>query len=222
MSSKSPSFIPYKPIQVDEDSLEIRISELNKKIQLRRSIRHFSSKSISKESIEGLIKIAGSAPSGAHKQPWTFVAVSDPTIKSKIRMAAEEEEKAFYSERATEEWLKDLAPLGTDWNKEFLEKAPWLIIAFRKSYENSPEGRKKNYYVQESIGIACGFLITAIHQAGLVTLTHTPSPMGFLSNILDRPENEKPFLLLPVGYPDENAEVPNLERKDLGEISVFK
>ncbi len=222
MSSKSPSFIPYKPIQVDEDSLEIRISELNKKIQLRRSIRHFSSKSISKESIEGLIKIAGSAPSGAHKQPWTFVAVSDPAIKSKIRMAAEEEEKAFYSERATEEWLKDLAPLGTDWNKEFLEKAPWLIIAFRKSYENSPEGRKKNYYVQESIGIACGFLITAIHQAGLVTLTHTPSPMGFLSNILDRPENEKPFLLLPVGYPDENAEVPNLERKDLGEISVFK
>lgn len=222
MSSKSPSFIPYKPIQVDEDSLEIRISELNKKIQLRRSIRHFSSKSISKESIEGLIKIAGSAPSGAHKQPWTFVAVSDPTIKSKIRMAAEEEEKAFYSGRATEEWLKDLAPLGTDWNKEFLEKAPWLIIAFRKSYENSPEGRKKNYYVQESIGIACGFLITAIHQAGLVTLTHTPSPMGFLSNILDRPENEKPFLLLPVGYPDENAEVPNLERKDLGEISVFK
>lgn len=187
----------------------------------RRSCRDFSDAPVPREVIANIIKTASTAPSGAHKQPWFFVAVQDPTIKKKIRIAAEAEEKEFYESRAPEEWLEDLAPLGTNWQKPFLETAPWLIVAFRKSYEMEADGRSKNYYVQESVGIACGMLITAIHQAGLVTLTHTPSPMNFLSEILERPQNEKPFLLLPVGFPAKDAMVPDLKRKALEEISLF-
>ena len=187
----------------------------------RRSVRYFSDKPVSKETIEYLVRTAASAPSGANKQPWHFVAVGNPLVKQKIRIAAEEEEKAFYTERATPEWLRDLEPIGTDWQKPFLEIAPWLIVVFKKAYNETAEGKTKNYYVQESVGIACGFLIAAIHQAGLATLTHTPSPMNFLADILNRPENEKPFLLLPVGYASEDATVPNIFRKPLTEIATF-
>lgn len=188
----------------------------------RRSCRDFTNEDVAREVIENIIKTAASAPSGAHKQPWTFVAVSDPSIKKQIRAAAEKEEREFYEHRATEEWLKDLEPIGTDWNKPFLETAPWLIVVFKKTYNDGPNGKSKNYYVQESVGIACGFLIAAIHQAGLVTLTHTPSPMNFLTEILERPENEKPFLLLPVGNAATDAKVPDLSRKSLDQMAVFK
>ena len=164
---------------------------------------------------------ASSAPSGAHKQPWTFCAVSNPAIKSEIRKAAEEEEYTNYHGRMSDDWLKDLAAFGTDWNKPFLEIAPWLIIVFKKAYDLENGEKKKNYYVNESVGLAAGFLLTAIHQAGLVTLTHTPSPMNFLQKILNRPENERPFLLIPVGYPAENAEVPDLQRKSADEVIRF-
>jgi iodotyrosine deiodinase len=164
--------------------------------------------------MEELIMAASSAPSGAHKQPWTFCAVSNPELKKQIREAAEEEEYRSYHGRMSEEWLRDLAPLGTDWHKPFLETAPWLIIVFRQIYEFGEAGKKKNnYYVNESVGIACGFLLTAIHQAGLVALTHTPSPMDFLTKLLGRPANEKPFLLIPVGYPAPDATVPDIQRK---------
>jgi iodotyrosine deiodinase len=218
---KKPGFIPYHRSEKDAQDM---IQESHSFFQLmdqRRSCRDFSDTPVPQEVIENIIKTASTAPSGAHKQPWFFVAVKDPGIKKKIRMAAEAEEKDFYEKRAPEEWLEDLAPLGTDWHKPFLETAPWLIVAFRKSYELEGAGRSKNYYVQESVGIACGILITAIHQAGLVTLTHTPSPMNFLSEILERPQNEKPFLLLPVGFPAKNAMVPDLKRKALEQIILF-
>lgn len=214
-------FSPYALPRISAPKLLEKATAQNKLLQQRRSCRHFSSKPVSKAVIEELIKLAASAPSGAHKQPWTFVAVSNPTIKKQIRAAAEKEEKAFYQERATDGWLKDLAPIGTNWQKPFLEEAPWLIIAFKKSYELVAGEKAKNYYVNESVGIACGFLINAIHQCNLATLTHTPSPMGFLSKILDRPSNEKPFLLLPVGFPADEATVPNLVRKPLEETSYF-
>ena len=166
--------------------------------------------------------MAASAPSGANKQPWHFVAVQDSNVKRQIRESAEQEEKLFYKGRASEEWLKDLEPFGTNWQKPFLEDAPWLIVVFRKNFDVSDKGEKaKNYYVQESVGIACGFLIAAIHLAGLCTLTHTPSPMGFLSEILGRPKNEKPFLLLPVGYPKEGVLVPDISKKEFKEITDF-
>lgn len=165
---------------------------------------------------------AGTAPSGAHKQPWHFCAVADPHIKSEIRKAAEKEEYESYNGRMSERWLNDLKPIGTDWQKPFLEDAPWLIIVFKKIYDIDDEGTKNNnYYVSESVGIACGILIAAIHQAGLATLTHTPSPMNFLSKILGRPENEKPFLLLPVGFPKQGATVPDFQRKNLEEICSY-
>jgi nitroreductase len=187
----------------------------------RRSLREFSDKPIPKETIENLILTASSAPSGAHKQPWTFCAISNKDLKKKIREAAEKEEYEFYNGRASEEWLKDLSPFGTDWNKPFLETVPWIIVVFKKVYNQEPEGRSKNYYVQESVGIACGFLLSAIHQAGLVSLTHTPSPMNFLIDVLGRPANEKPFLIIPVGYPAEDAQVPDIQRKPLEEVSIF-
>jgi len=164
---------------------------------------------------------ASSAPSGAHKQPWTFCLVSDTKIKSKIRVAAEKEEYQSYNSRMSQEWLDDLKAFGTDWHKSFLEQAPWLIIVFKKVYDLDNGKKRTNYYVNESVGIACGLLIAAIHQAGLVALTHTPSPMNFLSEVLKRPENERPFLLVPVGYPDEEAYVPDLKRKPLEEVAVF-
>tara|TARA_B110000444_G_scaffold85028_1_gene80352 strand:+ start:1351 stop:2004 length:654 start_codon:yes stop_codon:yes gene_type:complete len=179
----------------------------------RRSVRGFSDEDIPDIVLENIIRTAMSAPSGANKEPWQFSVVKDKTVKKKIRKAAEAEEKNFYKERATEEWLKDLNKFETDWRKPFLEKAPALIVVFRQSYDNSGRSKRKNYYVGESVGIASGFLITAIHNAGLVSLTHTPSPMGFLEEILDRPINEKAFLLIPVGYPEPNTQVPMLKKR---------
>lgn len=187
----------------------------------RRSLRVFSDKPVPKDVIENLIRTASTAPSGAHQQPWTFCAVSSPDIKSKIREAAEKEEYENYHGRMSDRWLKDLEPFGTDHIKPFLEIAPWLIIVMKRSYELADGEKKNNYYATESVGIATGFLLAAIHNAGLVALTHTPSPMNFLSKVLGRPENERPFLLIPVGYPVDNAEVPNLKRKQLDEVAVF-
>jgi iodotyrosine deiodinase len=201
----------------------------------RRTVRDFSKKPVPKDVIENIILTASTAPSGAHKQPWTFCVVSDPGIKKQIRMEAEKEEYESYHGRMTEEWLKDLRPLQTDWRKEFLEIAPYLIIVFKRSYEleaqsdgdrQTVENRQtlykhQNYYVTESCGIACGFLLAAIHHAGLVALTHTPSPMNFLSKALNRPENEKPYLLIPVGYPAEECWIPDIKRKELNKICVF-
>ena len=188
-------------------------NELMREMLNRRSIRDFSSEEIPEMVIKNVLKTAMAAPSGANKQPWKFVVVKDENIKKKIRIAAEKEEKKFYEHRATEEWLKDLNKFGTDWNKPFLENAPALIIVFRQSYDNSQGGKRKNYYVNESVGIACGFLLMALQNAGLVSLTHTPSPMGFLERILKRPKNEKAYLLIPVGFPAKNAEVPLLNKK---------
>jgi len=188
----------------------------------RRSVREFSDKPVPKEVIENIIKTASTAPSGAHKQPWSFCVVSNPKIKSEIRKAAELEEKESYENRMSDRWLKDLEHLGTDMNKPFLEIAPWLIIVFKRAFEYDENGEKyNNYYVNESVGLAAGMLITAIHNAGLATLTHTPSPMRFLSKILDRPDNERPFLLLPVGYAKDPVFVPDLKRKKLNEIAKF-
>ena len=188
----------------------------------RRSVREFSSNPVPRKIIENLIKTASTAPSGANKQPWTFCAISNPQLKSEIRRLAEIEEKENYETRMSDEWKKDLEPLDTDMNKPFLEKAPWLIVAFKKAYDLDKKGNKSNnYYVNESIGISCGMLISAIHNAGVVTLTHTPSPMNFLGKVLKRPKNERAFLLLPVGYPDSPVYVPKLKRKKLEEVSVF-
>ncbi len=186
-------------------------------LALRRSVRAFSDEAIPLDVVRACIATAALAPSGANKQPWTFVLVSDPELKRRIRVAAEEEERAFYGGRAADQWLEDLAPLNTDANKPFLEHAPALIAVFAHRY--GPNG-SKHYYVQESVGIACGFLLAALHHAGLATLTHTPSPMGFLSKVLGRPDHERPFLLIPVGYPADNCVVPDITRKPLDEIMV--
>ena len=197
-------------------------NELMREMLNRRSIRDFSSEEIPEMVIKNVLKTAMAAPSGANKQPWKFVVVKDENIKKKIRIAAEKEEKKFYEHRATEEWLKDLNKFGTDWNKPFLENAPALIIVFRQSYDNIGGGKRKNYYVNESVGIACGFLLMALQNAGLVSLTHTPSPMGFLERILKRPKNEKAYLLIPVGFPAKNAEVPILNKKSYNRsVEVF-
>jgi iodotyrosine deiodinase len=213
-------YVQQNKVTSSED-IKTRSKDHNNLMQHRRSVRDFSDRSIPYEVIENIINTASSAPSGAHKQPWTFCVVSSPEIKKKIRDAAEKEEYENYHGRMTEKWLKDLEPFGTDWNKEFLEIAPYLIIVFKKSYDiNSDGSTSKNYYVNESVGIACGFLLQAIHQAGLVSLTHTPSPMNFLANLLERPKNEKAYLLIPVGYAAENAQVPILERKPLDDVLV--
>ena len=188
----------------------------------RRTVRDFSNKPIPENIIENIILSAGTAPSGAHKQPWTFCVVKNPEIKRQIRLAAEKEERESYENRMTAEWLRDLEPLGTDWHKPFLETAPYLIVVFKRSYEMEKNNYKhQNYYATESCGIACGFLLTAIHNAGLVALTHTPSPMNFLIKILGRPENEKPFLLVPVGYPTDECWVPDIKRKTISELCVW-
>lgn len=191
----------------------------------RRTVRHYSSEPVPDALIDDAIAIAGCAPSGANLQPWRFVVVRDPDVKRRIRLAAEEEERAFYEQRAPAEWLEALAPLGTDWRKEFLETAPGLIAVFRVDYgiqrnENGEERHIKHYYAGESVGIACGFLLAALHIAGLATLTHTPSPMTFLASILGRPKNEKPFLLIPVGFPASDAVVPVISKKPLDEIRI--
>jgi iodotyrosine deiodinase len=188
----------------------------------RRTCRDFSDNPMPKEVIENIILTASTAPSGAHKQPWTFCVVSNPEIKKQIRIEAEKEEYESYNSRMPEEWKKDLLPLQTDWKKDFLEVAPYLIIVFKKSYDFDKAGNKTNtYYANESCGIACGFLLAAIHNAGLVALTHTPRPMNFLSTILNRPANEKPFLLIPVGFAAEECWVPDIRRKELNEVAIF-
>lgn len=211
-------FIKYIPNSYPEKEAIQRSKDYFDFLFQRRSVRDFSDKMVPKEVIENIIMTAASAPSGANKQPWTFCAVSNKTIQQKIKVAAEEEEYKSYHGRMSQQWLEDLAPIGTDWHKEFLEVAPWLIIMFKKSYDQIGEQRQKNYYVMESVGIAAGFLIAAIHNAGLVTLTHTPSPMNFLQKILNRPENEKAFLLLPVGYPTPEAMVPDIKRKRADDV----
>lgn len=191
-------------------------------IRRRRTVREFSSAPVPRQVIDDCLRAAGSAPSGANLQPWHFVVVANPEVKRRIRAAAEEEERAFYHGRAPQEWLDALAPIGTDEHKPFLEMAPYLIAVFVQSFGALPDGRKvKHYYAQESVGIATGFLIAALHHAGLVSLTHTPSPMGFLNEILGRPSNERPFLLLVTGYPADDAKVPVITKKSLEEIATF-
>ena len=214
--------IPYISAGLTTAETEAQAKSFYEQMDKRRSVREFSNRPVSKGVIENLILTASSAPSGAHKQPWTFVAVSNPEIKKQIRLAAEEEEHENYNGRMSEEWLEDLKIFATDEHKPFLEIAPWLIIVFKKAYDVVDGVKKKNYYVNESVGLATGFLLAAIHNAGLVSLTHTPSPMNFLQKILDRPANERPFLLIPVGYPAENAEVPDLKRKGLEDMTVWK
>lgn len=215
-----PSFIRLDPVILEPDEMLHRAIEFYTRMSKRRSVRFFSDREIPDELIDWAIRTAGTAPSGANKQPWTFCVVRNPEIKKRIRQAAEKEEYESYTSRMTQEWLEDLAPLGTDWHKEFLETAPALIVVFRKSHDILDGVKKKNYYVQESVGIACGFLLAALHQAGLASLTHTPSPMNFLQEILERPENEKPYLLIPVGYPSPDAMVPDIRRKSLEEIMI--
>mgnify|MGYP000448032953 CR=1 FL=1 len=221
MSKKN--FIPhtdYKEFPVEE--MRQRARSFYEDMRRRRTIRDFADRPVPRAIIEDCIKTAGTAPNGANKQPWHFSVVSDPDVKKQIRAAAEEEEREFYENRATEEWLEALEPLGTNPNKPFLEDAPYLIAIFSKSYGIKENGDKETfYYVKESVGIATGMLITAIHNAGLASLTHTPSPMGFLNEILDRPENERPFLLLVVGYPQDDVEVPDITKKSLDEIASF-
>lgn len=215
-------YVSYKkPLLSDAEMIE-KSSNFFDWIDTRRSVREFSDKKIPRTVIENILKSASTAPSGAHKQPWTFCVVENPEIKKQIRIAAEAEEFESYKSRMSSDWIEDLKPLGTDWHKPFLETAPYLIIVFRRIYEFTDQGQKKNnYYVQESVGLACGFLLTAIHNAGLVALTHTPSPMNFLSKVLNRPENEKPFLLIPVGFPADECWVPDLKRKNLEDFAVF-
>jgi iodotyrosine deiodinase len=215
-------YISYKPLRFTEAEALERSTQYLQLMQVRRSQRAISSRPVERKIIENLILTASSAPSGANKQPWFFCAISSSALKQKIRSAAEREEYENYHGRMSQEWLKDLEVFETNWKKEFLEQAPWLIVVFRKTYDLDEIGQKhKNYYVHESVGIACGFLLSAIHQAGLVSLTHTPSPMGFLQQLLHRPENEKPYLLIPVGWPVERPTVPDIRKKELGEISLF-
>ena len=214
--------VPYAPNTYPESEMIERSKSFCHWLEERRTVREISDRPVHRQIINNLLLTASTAPSGAHKQPWTFCVVKDPMIKSKIRVAAEKEELESYQHRMSEQWLADLRPLGTNSNKPFLEKAPYLIVVFKRVYERDEQGSKhNNYYVSESVGIACGFLIAAIHNAGLVTLTHTPSPMNFLANILNRPDNERAFLLLPVGYPENEVYVPKLERKKLEDIAEF-
>jgi len=216
------TFVRYNPEQYSELDMLQRSRDFYLFMNSRRTVRDFSAKPIPKEVIENIILTANTAPSGAHKQPWAFCVVSNPEIKKQIRTEAEKEEHESYTNRMSNEWLEDIKPLQTDWHKPFLEFAPYLIVVFKKAYDLKPDGSKaNNYYVNESVGLACGLLLAAIHHAGLVALTHTPSPMNFLTRILNRPENERPFLLIPVGYPANETFVPKLERKKLEDITLF-
>lgn len=222
MNKADHKFTLYKGVRYEQAETLDRSRRFYQFMNKRRTIREFSDRSFPPEIIENIIMTAAAAPSGAHKQPWTFCVVTDPVIKRQIRLAAEEEEYTNYHGRMSDEWLKDLEPFATDWRKPFLEIAPYLIVVFKKAYDLAPDGRRlKNYYVNESVGIAAGFLLTAIHNAGLVALTHTPSPMNFLQKILKRPENERAFLLIPVGYPADEAQIPELTRKNKKDVIVF-
>ncbi|MBA3564007.1 MAG: nitroreductase family protein [Gammaproteobacteria bacterium] len=218
--ARSIPFAGYREIDVDE--MRRRARDFREAMERRRTVRDFSDRSVPRDIIEDCLRTAATAPSGANMQPWRFVVISDPQIKHRIRVAAEEEERHFYQHRASQEWLEALAPLGTDEHKPFLETAPYLIAVFEQRYGHLPDGRKlKHYYPNESVGLATGVLLTAIHLAGLVALTHTPSPMKFLNGILGRPKHERPFLLLVVGYPAADAQVPDIQRKDFQELVSF-
>jgi iodotyrosine deiodinase len=215
--------VPYRPESVPSAETVRRLRDIYAEAYSRRTVRMFSSREVPREAIELAILIAGTAPSGAHLQPWHFVAISDPAVKQTIRDEAEREEKEFYERRITPEWREALEPLGTDFVKAHLTEAPWLIVVFRRDYDILPDGsRRKNYYMTESVGIAVGFMIQALHRAGLATLTHTPAPMTFLREVCGRPANEKPFVLMPVGYPAEDCVVPDLRRKTLDKIAEFR
>jgi len=216
-------FAPLEFREFSEDEMLARAREFSDDLRRRRTVRHYSDRPVPRRIMEDCLLAAGSAPNGANKQPWHFEVVGDADIKRRIRAAAEEEEKKFYGGRATEEWLRDLEPLGTDEIKAYLETAPWLIAIFEQRHGIDGEGNKiRHYYTKESVGIATGMLIAALHRSGLATLTHTPNPMGFLNNILERPTNERPFLLLVVGYPADDAEVPVITKKSLDEIANFR
>ena len=214
-------FIPYSKDTYSEVETVSRSTEHLNYMDKRRTVRDFSSKPIPKQVIENIIMTASSAPSGANKQPWTFCVVTNPDLKSKIRAAAEQEEFELYNNKMSDVWREDLSYLGTDANKPFLEIAPALIIVFKKSFDIDADKKRPNYYVRESVGLACGFLLEAIHYCGLVALTHTPNPMNFLINLLNRPENEKPFLIIPIGYPAENTLVPDIKRKNKEDVIVY-
>lgn len=217
-------FVPLRDyVEYPPDEMRRRAAEFLAEMRRRRTVRTFSLRAVPREVIADCLRAAGTAPSGANLQPWHFVVVSDPAVKREIRIAAEAEEREFYEHRAPKEWLDALAPLGTDADKPFLETAPHLIAIFAQTYGAKPDGgRVKHYYVSESVGIATGILVTALHHAGLATLTHTPSPMGFLNRILGRPENERPYLLLVVGYPAERTIVPDIAKKELNEFVTFR
>jgi iodotyrosine deiodinase len=219
----SPHLVPLSTYrEYPEVEMRQRARAIREELQRRRTIRSFSDRPVPRGIIEDCLLAAGSAPSGANLQPWHFAVVTEPELKRRIRVAAEKEEAAFYRERAPREWLEALAPLGTDEHKEFLERAPYLIVVFARSYDVLPDGRRvKQYYATESVGIATGMLITALHHAGLATLTHTPSPMGFLNALTGRPVHERPFLVLVVGYPAEDATVPLLTKRSLDDITSF-
>lgn len=218
-----PRFISYRPPRLPAEEMLARAREIYEELDSRRSVREFSSEPVPRELVELAIRTASTAPSGAHKQPWRFVAVGDPAIKREIRLAAEaEEHKSYVGGRMPPEWIEALKPLGTSWQKPYLEVVPWIVVVFEELYQVLPDGsRRKSYYPKESVGIACGLFIAALHHMGLATLTHTPSPMAFLSRILSRPPNERPFILFPVGYPAPDAEVPDLRRKGLDEVSLW-
>jgi iodotyrosine deiodinase len=215
-------FVRYTQESPPEADMLTKSKQFYNWINKRRTVRDFSDKPIPQEVINDILLAASTAPSGAHKQPWTFCVVSNPDIKKQIRIEAEREEYESYHGRMSEEWKEDIKKLQTDWNKPFLETAPYLIIVFKKAFDLNDDGSKRtNYYVAESVGLACGFLLAAVHNAGLVALTHTPSPMNFLSKVLNRPENERPFLLIPIGYAADETYVPDLKRKSLEEVAVY-
>ncbi len=217
----TPNFIPLSYDRPAPADVARRARRFHEVMNRRRTVRHFSPDPVPAAIVEDLVRAASTAPSGAHRQPWTFVAVSDPDIKRRIRLAAEREERQNYGGRMPDEWLRALEPLGTDEHKPFLEVAPWLVVLFRQNYGRGPGGERiRHYYVAESVGIAAGLFLAAVHHAGLVALTHTPSPMGFLGELLGRPDNETACLLMPVGYPSPDAQVPDLRRKALDDVLV--
>ena len=218
-----PRFVPLAFERLSDNTQRARSRRFLDEMRRRRSVRSFSTDPVPFELIENAIATAGTAPSGAHQQPWTFVVVADHEVKRRIRAAAEEEERTSYESRMPDEWLEALRPLGTDWRKPHIEDAPYVVVVFEQAYGRRPDGSKvKHYYVKESVGIAVGLLLASLHEAGLATLIHTPSPMGFLREILGRPENERPYVLIPVGYPAPGCTVPDLARKPLDEILVLR
>jgi nitroreductase len=217
-----PGHVAYRPTLLSESEMLERARSFHARMHERRSVRSFSDRPVPRELIELAIRTASTAPSGAHRQPWRFVAISDAPKKREIRIAAERQERDSYEERMPEGWLETLEPFGVDWRKPYLETAPWIVVVFAELYGLRPDGvRHKNYYVSESVGIACGLFIVALHEMGLSTLAHTPSPMTFLSRQLGRPRNERPYILFPIGYPADDATVPELERKGLDQVAVW-